>query len=68
MGPLKSVFGLGREVDMGLMEPGGVGRAGDPLTHNHAHILTRWQLVAGPCLSRDMQVSPVTGLLSFSFC
>lgn len=53
---------------MGLMEPGGVGRAGDPLTHNHAHILTRWQLVAGPCLSRDMQVSPVTGLLSFSFC
>lgn len=34
------------------MEPGGVGRAGDPLTHIHAHILTRWQLVAGPCLSQ----------------
>lgn len=37
---------------VGLMEAGGVGRAGNPLTHIHTYILAMQQLVAGTCLSQ----------------
>ena len=56
-------LGSGRRRTRGLMEPGGVGRAGDPLIHIHVHILTRWQLVAGPCLSQGhAKVQPCEGV------